>query len=160
MVFMQFLLSSSAVYTGGAYSMNPVRIAVPLYGKYKTQILSIQYYGNVNTTLQIQSRQLAMPIVGQDSANINTANRFPFLLIGTDNTSNPPVTGTAPWIFYTDWDGVFEYILFDEKTNKPLAIAPGSMSFIINMDIEPVSTVLEQERSSTAHLFSQLPKKY
>ena len=160
MVFMQFLLSSSALYTAGAYSMNPVRIVVPLYGKYKTQILSIQYFGNVNTALQIQSRQLAMPIVGQDSTNINNANRFPVLLIGTDNTSNPPITGTAPWTFYTDWDGVFEYILVDEKTNSPLAIAPGSMYFIINMDVEPVSTILNTERSDSAHLFSQLPKKY
>ena len=158
MVFMQFLLTSSAQYVGGAYQRNPVRVQVPLYGKYKTQILSVQYSGSVNTVLQIQSRQLAMPINGQDSANINTANRYPYILVGTENKSNPPIIGTAPWVFFTDWDGVFEYILLDEKTNLPLAIAPGELFFIINMDVEPVTTELADQTASS-HMFSQLPHR-
>jgi hypothetical protein len=79
-------------------------------------------------------------------------------LVGTENKSNPPIIGTAPWVFFTDWDGVFEYILLNEKTNLPLAIVPGELFFIINMDVEPVTTELADQTASS-HMFSQLPHR-
>ena len=51
MVFMQFMVTASAQYTAGAYTNNPVLIQVPLYGKYRTRIISIQYYGAANTMI-------------------------------------------------------------------------------------------------------------
>ena len=163
MVFLQFMLTSSAQYTGGAYSNNPNLISVPLYGKYRTRIISIQYFGSVNTVVQLQSRQFAMSMTGSDSTGGSVASRFPYLLIGTTNASNPPIIGTFPWEFVVDWDGRFEYVLLDTATNKPLAIAPGTMNFVINLDIEPVETNIGQpfnpSLTDMSHTFSQLPKR-
>ena len=163
MVFVQFVCNSSAQYTSGAYSNNPVLIRVPLYGKYRTRIISIQYYGSVNTLIQIQSRQLLMPIVGSDNylSATSFASRYPNVLVGTDNSSNPPVTGTAPWEFVTDWDGVFEYILYDVQNARVLSLIPGAFTLIINMDVLPVESSVEQPFNptitNTTHMFSQMP---
>ena len=163
MVFVQFMLTSSAQYTGGTYSMNPNLISIPLYGKYRTRIISIQYYGSVNTIVQLQSRQFVMPMTGSDSTGASVASRYPYLSIGTDNASNPPIIGTYPWEFIIDWDGRFEYILFDIVTNKPLAINPGSMNFVINLDVEPVQNDVGQpvnlSLTNMSHTFSQLPTR-
>jgi len=163
MVFVQFMLTSSAQYTGGSYSNNPNLIKVPLYGKYRTRIISIQYYGTANTMIQLQSRQFAMPIVGGDNTNASQAARFPYLLIGTDNASNPPIIGTYPWEFFIDWDGVFEYLLYDVIAGKPLAINPGSMNFIINLDVEPVENNIQvpwnPSITNMTHTFSQIPTR-
>lgn len=141
--------------------MNPVSVSVPLYGKYKTKIISIQYFGAVNTTVQLQSRQLALPIVGSDASGRAIASRFPYLLVGTNNSSNPPVIATSPWELYIDWDGVFEYMIIDMATKLPLAIAPGSFTMIVNMDVTPVESTVspptDTHVNDTSHLFSQLP---
>ena len=163
MVFVQFVCNSSAIYSGGAYSNNPVLIRVPLYGKYRTRIISVQYYGSANTLLQIQSRQLLMPIVGSDTYQSapSFASRYPNVLVGTDNSSNPPITGTHPWEFVTDWDGVFEYVLYDVQNARVLALIPGAFTLIINMDVLPVESSVMQpfnpSLTNTSHLFSQLP---
>jgi hypothetical protein len=163
MVFLQFYLTTTAQIAGVNYTMNPVIVKVPLYGKYKTKILSIQYYGDVNTVIQIQSRQLALPIVGSDQLNLNVASRFPYLMIGSYNVS-PPHTGTEPWTFYTDWDGVFEYIIYDVIAKKPLISANfDACDFIINLDVEPVDTPLQNSTINqfvpSEHMFTQLPSK-
>jgi len=161
MVFMQFMVTASAQYTAGAYSNNPVLVKVPLYGKYRTRIISVQYFGTANTMIQLQSRQFAMPLTGSDQGGTNIAARFPYLLIGTDNSSNPPVIGTYPWEFYIDWDGVFEYILYDVIAGKPLAINPGSFNLLINIDVEPVENNVQPSFNPSitnlSHTFSQLP---
>lgn len=166
MVFVQFVCNASAQYSGGSYSNNPVLIRVPLYGKYRTRIISIQYYGAENTLLQIRSRQLLMPIVGTDnySSSLNSqsfASRYPNVLIGTDNSSNQPVIGTAPWEFTTDWDGVFEYVLYDVQNARVLSLAPGAFTLLINMDVLPVESSVEQPFNptitNTTHMFTQMP---
>lgn len=163
MVFMQFMVTASAQYTAGAYTNNPVIIQVPLYGKYRTRIISIQYYGATNTMIQLQSRQFAMPLVGSDKGGSNIAARFPYLLIGTDNSSNPPVIGTHPWEFFIDWDGVFEYVLYDVIAGKPMALNPGSFNILINLDVEPVENNVHQpfnpSITNTSHTFSQVPTR-
>lgn len=165
MVFVQFVCNSSAQYRG-TYSNNPVLIRVPLYGKYRTRIISIQYYGSQNTLLQIQSRQLLLPVVGTDnySSSLNSqsfASRYPIVLVGTDNSSNQPVVGTYPWEFITDWDGVFEFILYDIQNACVLNLAPGTFTLIINMDVLPVESSVElpfnPTITNTSHMFSQLP---
>jgi len=163
MVFMQFMVTASAQYTAGAYTNNPVIIQVPLYGKYRTRIISIQYFGTANTMIQLQSRQFAMPLVGSDKGGTNIAARFPYLLIGTDNASNPPIIGTYPWEFFVDWDGVFEYVLYDILAGKPLALNPGAFNVLINIDVEPVENNVHQpfnpSITNMSHTFSQLPTR-
>jgi hypothetical protein len=154
MVFVQFNIVASSASAG---KMNPVIIQVPLYGKYRTQIISIQYYGTENTVCQMVSRQLAMPIVGADVTNQSRASRYPVILIGTENSANPPVTGTFPWEFTTDWDGRFEIILLDLQTGAPLNMIANSFNFIINMNVEPVDLQIGNPPSN--HLFSQLPSR-
>lgn len=163
MVFMQFMVTASAQYTAGAYTNNPVIIQVPLYGKYRTRIISIQYFGATNTMIQLQSRQFAMPLVGSDKGGTNIAARYPYLLIGTDNSSNPPVIGTHPWEFYIDWDGVFEYVLYDILAGKPMALNPGSFNVLINLDVEPVENNVHPQFNPSvtnmSHTFSQIPTR-
>ena len=143
--------------------MNPVSVTVPLYGKYKVKVISIQYFGSVNTTVQIQSRQMALPIVGSDASGKAVAPRFPVLLVGTNNSSNPPVIATSPWELFIDWDGVFEYMIVDIATGKPLASTPGSFTMIINMDVEPVEMKVgvptDLSVQNTTHMFNQIPKR-
>ena len=163
MVFTQLYLTTSALYASGSYSMNPVSVSLPLYGKYKVKVISIQYFGSVNTTVQLQSRQLALPITGADASGKAVAPRFPVLLVGTNNSSNPPVIATSPWELFVDWDGVFEYMIIDTSTGKPLNITPGSFTMIINMDVEPVTTPvgvpMDLSVPNTTHMFNQIPKR-
>ena len=145
----------------------PIQVPLALYGKYKVSITGFQCGSNHANQqyVQIRSRQLMLPFAGSTGtlgADVDQSVRFPVFMISGLNAnqganSQPPVF--HPLVFYTDFDGVFEAYLWDVADQVSARI----VSTILTLDVEPVSTVQEQQHDYATqnldHTFKQLPSR-
>jgi len=152
--------------TSAGTASAPVQIRTNLYGKYKISICGIWSNVGVSTAVEINSRQFALPFSGSTYTAPTTvglignqSTRYPVFLINTSGSIQYN-HGYAPLSIYSDLDGVFDIYLFDMVSGGALTF--GSNTFVIlNLDIEPVDTQLQQVAHGTthnlAHTFTQLP---
>jgi hypothetical protein len=158
MVFLQFTLTNPSLLVGANLVRQPIIIEVPLYGKYKTKILSIQYNNSpaVNTIIKLESRQLVSIFPGSDQPNLNYSNRYLNLMVGNLNANQNTIATGLPE-FITDWDGVFEIMIIDSLTNDPVADT-GGFYMIINLDVTPLDSESNvQNNTLNQHMFVSLP---
>ena len=159
MVFMQIVMTNPSYAQGVTFIKQPVVISVPLYGRYKTRVLSVQYnnFNAVDTVVRIESRQLMTPFAGSDQANLNTSSRYITLCVGNTN-ANQPILGHGSLDFITDWNGQFECMIIVNATNQPIADVGNNFTFIINMDVEPVDSESNVENNTlNQHMFVSMP---
>jgi hypothetical protein len=158
MVFLQFTLTNPSLLIGANLVRQPNIIEVPLYGKYKTKILSVQYHNSpaVNTIIRLESRQLMSIFPGSDQPNLNFSNRYLNFMVGNFNV-NQLVTATGLPEFITDWDGVFEIMVIDFLTNEPIADT-GGFYMVITLDVTPLDSESNVKNNTlNQHMFVSMP---
>jgi hypothetical protein len=159
MVFFQILLLNPSLLQGGVLVKQPIVIQLPLYGKYKTRIMSVQYNNanSINTIIRLESRQLMSQFPGSDALGLNFSSRYINIIVGSHN-NNQPQLASFPMEFITTWDGVFEIMVIDLDTNAPIVDNGNNFSLILNMDVEPVDSASNVENNTiTQHLFQSMP---
>jgi hypothetical protein len=158
MVFFQIFLNSPSQLVGGVFVRQPIVINLPLYGKFKTRIMSVQYNNAnaVNTIIRLESRQLMSPFPGSDNANLNFSSRYINIMVGNHN-NNQPQLASFPMDFIIDWQGQFDIMVIDNDTNQPITDA-GNFNLILNMDVEPIDSESNVSKDTiTQHTFVSLP---
>ena len=161
MVFMQILMNNASLVQGAVFIRQPIVIGVPLYGRYKTRLISVQYNnenGNdLNYVVRIESRQLMIPFAGSDQGNLNFSSRYITVVVGPSNYVQPIIEGSS-FDFITDWTGQFECMLIDIATNRPLLELDTNLNFMINLDIEPVDSESNIKNNTlNQHMFVSMP---